>query len=555
MDTTTEDQSASSETTVRDEAKTRITDKENQRSEIWFESSPSYEPSPSIPKIKPRRSFNVENMRNFSDEEEEEEEGKSLKVKESSEAALAMEISSNMTKKEEECTSKASNTNKKNQNSRLGYLCPFSRDYIYFKHVVDDDVIDQTDNKENIPPPQAKAYSPKLTMSSTKNHQAGRKDMSVLMPKNKLRSSQSKTTNQTMIRREANAKKLAGALKLVEENQAIKRQKLDGGKSRQILNPKPTTLPHKTKQGLVNKSFNLFPSAAKETRTENRKAFHLQTMLRARPSNVKTSTEIEQEELDKVPRFKAISLNKKLSLNSESCREKPLQRNTTPNPFLLRTEERGAMKVKKYVTELVHKKIEDKRVRIPKATPYPYTTDYPVVPPKPEPKHCTKPEPFQLESVARHEEAVRRGMEEMMRTEREEAQRRVFRAQPVIKVDPIPVPEKVLKHLTEFQEFSLQVDRRAVERADFDQKIKEKEMMYKRYREETKATKMLVEERALKQMRRTMVPQARPVPNFNNPFLPQKSNRETTKPKSPKLRVIRRIERRKMMSASTNTNT
>ncbi|CAN8255053.1 unnamed protein product [Cochlearia groenlandica] len=88
--------------------------------------------------------------------------------------------------------------------------------------------------------------------------------------------------------------------------------------------------------------------------------------------------------------------------------------------------------------------------------------------------------------------------------------------------DPIPVSEKVLKHLREFQEFSLQVDRRAVERADFDHKIKEKEMMYKRYREETKATKMLEEERALKQMRRTMVPQARPMPNFNNPFLPQK---------------------------------
>ncbi|CAN8255052.1 unnamed protein product [Cochlearia groenlandica] len=200
--------------------------------------------------------------------------------------------------------------------------------------------------------PQAKAYGPKLTMANTKNHLAGRKDMSVLMPKNKLRSSQSKTTNQTVIRREGNAKNLAGTLNLVQENQAIKRKKLDGGKSRQ--------------------------------------AFHLQTMLRARPSNLKTSTKIEQEELEKVPKFKAISLNKK---------------------------ERGAMKVKKYVTELVHKKIKDKRV-----------------PPKPEPKHCTKPEPFQLESVARQEEAMRRGMEEIMRTEREEAQRRVFRAQPVIKV-------------------------------------------------------------------------------------------------------------------------
>ncbi|CAL9242045.1 unnamed protein product [Arabidopsis halleri] len=73
-------------------------------------------------------------------------------------------------------------------------------------------------------------------------------------------------------------------------------------------------------------------------------------------------------------------------------------------------------------------------------------------------------------------------------------------------------------------------------------------MMYKKYRKETEAANE--EERALKQLRRTMVPHARPVPNFNNPFLPQKSIKETTKPKSPKLRVIRRVGRRTMMMAS-----
>ncbi|KAL9282291.1 hypothetical protein AtEden1_Chr5g0129051 [Arabidopsis thaliana] len=61
---------------------------------------------------------------------------------------------------------------------------------------------------------------------------------------------------------------------------------------------------------------------------------------------------------------------------------------------------------------------------------------------------------------------------------------------------------------------------------------------------------LLEEERALKQLRRTIVPQTRPVPNFNNPFLPHKSNKETTKPNSPKLRVIRRIHRRTMMMVS-----
>ena len=37
--------------------------------------------------------------------------------------------------------------------------------------------------------------------------------------------------------------------------------------------------------------------------------------------------------------------------------------------------------------------------------------------------------------------------------------------------DPIPVPEKVRKPLTEIQAFDLHVEHRAVERADFDQKV------------------------------------------------------------------------------------
>lgn len=48
-------------------------------------------------------------------------------------------------------------------------------------------------------------------------------------------------------------------------------------------------------------------------------------------------------------------------------------------------------------------------------------------------KQCTKIKPFQLESLARHEEEMQKEMEERIRMEREEAQRRVFRAQPVIK--------------------------------------------------------------------------------------------------------------------------
>ena len=54
------------------------------------------------------------------------------------------------------------------------------------------------------------------------------------------------------------------------------------------------------------------------------------------------------------------------------------------------------------------------------------------VPPKPEPKQCTQPEPFQLESLVRHEKEIQRENEERQRKEQEEAQMRIFKAQPVL---------------------------------------------------------------------------------------------------------------------------
>ncbi|KAL0732284.1 hypothetical protein Bca4012_008493 [Brassica carinata] len=702
------------------------TEDEARRAELWFQSALSCAPSPSVPRIKARRSFKVEAMCSFN---EEEEEVKPTKDKEPCEPQAAT-VSS---QPEADTISEA----KKEDVSPIKPSHSSSKD-------------SDASDKENIPPPSnAEACTPQPPLQSKSNdlkkQQTARKIASLLRNPSALRPKGSHQKSVLMVPshcRETSVRNVAAAAttNLIQDNQAIKRQKLDDGRSRQILNPKPTTLLHKTRQGLVNTGFNVCPSVTKQTQKENRKVyvreqvrpfisnaemmkkfqtstrdlsltqanaslpqnrtkltltrpkepefvtsqrarplkvkssaeleeemlakipkfkarpvnkkilvapalpapqrstphlpefqeFHLetmaranqhaetsstastqvskqhndwkphltapkppvlQTMLRARPTKAKTTAELEQEELEKAPKFKAKPLNKKifeskgemgifcntkkhitipqefhfatderisrpnsvldafdkLSLTSESCHEKPLPRITAPNPFNLRTEERGAEKEKKFVMEVTQKLIGDERARVPKAKPYPYTTDFPLVPPKPEPKQCTKPEPFQLESLVRHEDEMRREMEERMRMEREEAQKRLFKAQPVIK-EEIPVPEKVRKPLTEIQAFDLHVEHRAVERADFDQKIKEKENQYKRYREDSEAAKMEEEERYLKQMRKTMVPHARPVPNFNKPFLPQKSNKETTKPKSPKLRVIKRTERRKMMA-------
>lgn len=42
-------------------------------------------------------------------------------------------------------------------------------------------------------------------------------------------------------------------------------------------------------------------------------------------------------------------------------------------------QERGAGKARKFVMEVVQKQWEEEKARVPKANPYPYTTDFPMV--------------------------------------------------------------------------------------------------------------------------------------------------------------------------------
>uniref|UniRef100_A0A6N2MST9 TPX2 C-terminal domain-containing protein n=1 Tax=Salix viminalis TaxID=40686 RepID=A0A6N2MST9_SALVM len=759
-------------------------DEDSRNAELWFDVTASYAPSPFMPRIKTGRSFKVETLCDFSQADQ------SFKVAESSDSKATdsssdsnsqSEVmplpepaaSSEMRKEETSCNegNKENDANHINvisadevtceKEKKVGSACAESNG-----RCTSSLQIEKTDGKSN----KNDAYcTPRQPMSSrnrgiltdSKKNQSARhiaslvKNPSSVKPKGQSRSSQLKGIKPTSVKKDPNVKNVAGTANLVQDNQAIKKQKLDGGTSRQIVNLKPPQpLMHKSRLGLSNGNSNLCSSVPNKMQKVERKVyvreqaapfvsmaemmkkfqsntreklslphlnssishdgtsviqrkpkltltrpkepefetsqrvrsvkikstaeieeeimakipkfkarplnkkileaptlpalprstphppefqeFHfvtaaranqnaesasvastevscqsnqwkhhhltepktpvLHTSLRARPAMVKSSLELEKEELEKIPKFKARPLNRKifeskgamgifchvkkqvtipqefhfatnerippassvvdmfekLSLRSEPTLENPIPRNTLPNPFHLHTEERGAEKERKFVMELVQKQMEEERARFHRANPYPYTTDYPVIPPRPEPKPCTKAEPFQLESLVRHEEEMQREMQERERKEKEEAQMRIFRAQPVLKEDPIPLPEKVRKPLTQVQQFNLNADQRAVERAGFDQKVKEKEMLYKRYREESEAARMMEEEKALKQLRRTMVPLSRPVPNFNRPFFPEKSSKETTKAKSPNLRVLQRRERRRMMTMVVN---
>ncbi|XP_042494669.1 protein TPX2 [Macadamia integrifolia] len=756
-------------------------EEEKGKAELWFESALSYAPSPFMPRIKTGRSVHIEALCNFSDAEQMQKATGSSETSTASHTTAPADNSSRLeselvsletTKEEEKRTTPIEEVSLSKKSSED--LCIQQKESVLAANSKSSIVetgkasVEATSSEVPVIPsrchnsgtetctPKPQIISRKeetATTNSMKNQKAKKiaslvKNPSALKPKNRCELSKAKSGKPASSESLKTAKNTVAAPDFAQENQAIKRQKLDGGRTRQILNIKTHNLPHKSKPAANGGGINFLSSTTKtckedrkvyvrepaapfvsmaemvkkfesktrgidlthgnnslshddaasitqrkprltltrpkepEFETANRlrplrvkstaeleeemmakipkfkarpvnkkileastlpalprsipqqpefQEFHLktleranqhaetssvvsesscqnqgkpynkltepktprlETLLRARPPKIKSSQELELEELEKMPKFKARPLNKKifeskgelgmfcntkrnvtrpqefhfatderippqtsvvdlfdkLSLNSEPRNEYyQMRRVTTPNPFHLHTEERGEEKEKKFLLEVLQKQWEEERARVPKATPYPYTTDYPVVPPKPERKKCTQPEPFQLESLVRHEEEVQRELEERQRMEKEEAQMRVFKAQPVMKDDPIPVPEKARKPLTQVQEFELQVDHRVIERSEFDKKIKEKEMTYKRYREEHEAAKMMEEEKALKQMRRTMVPHARPLPNFNNPFLPQKSSKETTKAKSPKLRVIQRKERKRMM--------
>ncbi|KAL7608583.1 hypothetical protein Lser_V15G11025 [Lactuca serriola] len=130
----------------------------------------------------------------------------------------------------------------------------------------------------------------------------------------------------------------------------------------------------------------------------------LQTLLRPRHLKISNSKEVEKEQLEKAPKFKARPLNKKILESKgelgllcnkkrqvtipqefhfaidkripprrttndvdlfnkvafclKSHNKKLIPRNTIPRPFHFQTEERGAQKESKFVVKMLHKQIE-----------------------------------------------------------------------------------------------------------------------------------------------------------------------------------------------------
>jgi hypothetical protein len=72
---------------------------------------------------------------------------------------------------------------------------------------------------------------------------------------------------------------------------------------------------------------------------------------------------------------------------------------TQPQPFRLQTEARGVLHEREMAAKVAADEAKAKRMRRVTARPLPVTLDVPVVPPKPEAKPLTLPDPFPLKSM------------------------------------------------------------------------------------------------------------------------------------------------------------
>ncbi|KAL6199616.1 hypothetical protein ACLB2K_029400 [Fragaria x ananassa] len=136
------------------------------------------------------------------------------------------------------------------------------------------DITNEKENSNSIAstPKPPMNYSKKGDLpSDSKNRQTAKKISSMVRnpsgPRGKRHLHTSQIKPYTM-KREESVKNATGTSMLARENQAIKRLKLDAGRSRQILNPKPQTLLHKSKLGHTSAThFSTAIKTQKEDRT------------------------------------------------------------------------------------------------------------------------------------------------------------------------------------------------------------------------------------------------------------------------------------------------
>ncbi|OEL33745.1 hypothetical protein BAE44_0005232 [Dichanthelium oligosanthes] len=152
---------------------------------------------------------------------------------------------------------------------------------------------------------------------------------------------------------------------------------------------------------------------------------------------------------------------------------------TSQHPFKLRTEQRGRFKEQQFVQKVHEMLLEEEKKRIHTAQGLPWTTD--------EPECLIKP---------------------------------------------------AVKERTEPIDLVLHSDVRALERAEFDQHVLERNNFAEQQRLEWERQQELEEQERIRQLRRTeLIPKAQPMPYFDRPFIPKRSTKPATVPMEPKFHL------------------
>ncbi|KAG6396105.1 hypothetical protein SASPL_142244 [Salvia splendens] len=151
---------------------------------------------------------------------------------------------------------------------------------------------------------------------------------------------------------------------------------------------------------------------------------------------------------------------------------------TSLKPFMLRTEERGKCKEEVFMKKLQQMIEEEEKMKVPIAQGLPWTTD--------EPEYLVKP----------------------------------------------PV-----KEVTRPVDLVLHSDVRAVDRSEFDHQIAMKMNMVEQYRLERERQQKEAEEEEIRRLRKELIPKAQPMPYFDRPFVPRRSEKNPTIPKEPKFNL------------------
>eukprot|EP00041_Stephanoeca_diplocostata_P015310 m.291963 g.291963 ORF g.291963 m.291963 type:complete len:707 (-) comp19990_c0_seq1:237-2357(-) len=150
------------------------------------------------------------------------------------------------------------------------------------------------------------------------------------------------------------------------------------------------------------------------------------------------------------------------------------------------------------------------------------------------PKPPTEPHPFKLLSDALSAKKQQRLAEKMIEEALEREQATMFKASEPLKVSQPFVPMKSSKPLTEQRPFQFNLNKRTAERSAFDEKQRQKRRLQEQA--DLLVQEQLAQEEAkqIKEMRRSIVHKAQPVPKYHV-MQPRESTKPLTVPFSPAL--------------------